>query len=60
MSDQGIRPLLDKITAIQNYPLPTTLNKLRQFLVTIQYYNRFIPTAAVSLAPLNEMQRGRV
>ena len=60
VSSEGIKPLPDKIDAIQNYPLPTTAKQLRRYLGMIQYYNRFIPKAADFLAPLNDMLRGNV
>ena len=60
VSSEGIKPLPDKIDAIQNYFLPTTVKQLRRYLGMIQYYNRFIPKAADFLAPSNDMLRGNV
>ena len=60
VSSHGIKPLPDKIEAIQKYPLPTTVKQLRRYLGMIQYYNRFVPQAAKYLAPLNEFMRGGV
>ena len=60
VSSEGIKPLPDKIDAIQNYPIPTTVKQLRRYLGMIRYYNRFIPKAADFLAPLNDMLRGNV
>ena len=54
----GIKPLPDKVKAIQKYPLPSNVKQLRRFLGMIQFYNRFIPKAAQYLAPLNDMLRG--
>ena len=57
ISHDGIKPLPDKVEAIQKYPLPSNVKQLRRFLGMIQFYNRFIPKAAHYLAPLNDMLR---
>ena len=51
----GIRPLPEKIEALQQFPLPTTKRKLRQYLGLINFYHRFIPHCAQLLHPLNDM-----
>ena len=58
ISHDGIKPLPDKVEAIQKYPLPSHVKQLRRFLGMIQFYNRFIPNAAHYLGPLNDMLRG--
>ena len=58
ISHDGIKPLPDKVEAIQKYPLPNNVKQLRHFLGMIQFYNHFIPQAARYLAPLNGMLRG--
>ena len=49
----GVRPLPERVTAIKNFPLPTTQSQLRRFLGMIAYYHRFIPQAAALLQPLH-------
>ena len=54
----GLRPLPQKVSAIQDFPQPTTARKLREFLGVVNYYHRFIPGAADILRPLNDMLTG--
>ena len=51
----GIRPLDDKVSAIQNFPQPSTLRGLREFLGMVNFYHRFIPNCAKILQPLNRL-----
>ena len=52
---QGIRPLEDKVAAIRDFPMPTSLRKLHEFLGLINFYHRFIPNCASILGPLNDL-----
>lgn len=54
----GIRPLPDKVQALQDYPVPTTVRELRRFLGMYNFYRRFIPGAAKVQAPLNILLSG--
>lgn len=58
ISQQGTRPLDDKIKAIQEFPPPQTVNGLRRFLGMLNFYRRFIPHAASDQAPLHGMLSG--
>ena len=60
LSADGILPLPDKISAIKNFPQPTTIKELRRFLGLIAYQRRFIKNAAFILDPLNFFLKGRV
>ena len=51
----GIRPMTDKIEAIQNMPLPQDQKQLRSFLGMVNYYDRFLPGLATKCAPLHEL-----
>ncbi|KFD66404.1 hypothetical protein M514_05795 [Trichuris suis] len=55
LSAEGIRPLQDKVEAIQRFPTPSNMKELRRFLGYINFYRRFIPNAAVLLAPLERL-----
>ncbi|KFD65158.1 hypothetical protein M514_11382 [Trichuris suis] len=55
ISPQGIRPLGSKVVAIREFPQPTTVQELRQFLGCVNFYRRFIPRAAVLLSPLERL-----
>ena len=52
---QGIQPLPDKVQAIQQFPHPTTQQKLREFLGLINFYHQFIPHCADILRPLHSL-----
>ena len=54
----GIRPLEEKVDAVRQFPQPTSLKKLRQFLGLVNFYHRFIPGCARILQPLNAMLTG--
>lgn len=53
ISANGIQPVKSKIDTINKFPLPTTQQKLREFLGLINFYHRFIPNCATTLKPIN-------
>ena len=55
LNSQGVRPLEDKVKAIQDFPQPTTQRKLREFLGLINFYHRFLPHCADTLTPLHTL-----
>ena len=55
IDEQGITPVPEKVTAIQNFPQPTSLRQLRRFLGLVNYYRRFIPGCSRILTPLSNM-----
>lgn len=59
---EGTKPSPEKIEAIKNFPRPTTVKQLRQFLEMIIFYRRFIPGvvpgAAQHQATLNDALKG--
>lgn len=57
VSGDGITPLPQKEEAIKDYPQPTTVRKLWEFLGMVTFYHRFLPHLADTLAPLNELNR---
>lgn len=60
ISETGTKPLDDKVQAISDFPVPKTVRELRRFLGMINFYRRFIPTAAQIQAPLNALLTGSV
>ena len=52
---EGEAPLESTVTAIQNFPRPSKMKRLRRFLDMLNYYRRFILAAAATLRPLNRM-----
>lgn len=54
ISKDGIKPNPDKISAIQNYPLPKTATEIKRFLGLLGYYRKFIPDFARLAKPLTQ------
>ena len=57
ISKQGIGPYPDKVVKVQNFPVPTDVHKLRQFLGLASYYRRFIQNFAAISSPLNTLTK---
>lgn len=60
ISEKGTKPLVSKVEAIANFPVPKTVRELRRFLGMINFYRRFLPNAAQIQAPLNALLVGSV
>ncbi|KRX61620.1 Transposon Ty3-I Gag-Pol polyprotein [Trichinella sp. T9] len=50
---KGIRPLPDKVQAVKAYPASKTRRELRRFLGMVNFYRRFLPHNATTLALLD-------
>lgn len=48
----GIVPLPQKVEAISNFPAPTSVKSLQEFVGMVNFYHRFIPNAAALMQPL--------
>ncbi|GBO12659.1 hypothetical protein AVEN_29919-1 [Araneus ventricosus] len=48
LTSGGIIPLSEKVSAITNFPKPSSLKELRRFLTLINFYRSFLPNAAGS------------
>ena len=55
VSKKGVAPLEDKVTAIREFSCPRTMKGLRRFLGMVNFYRRFIPGVAKTLAPLHSL-----
>ncbi|CAB3383772.1 Hypothetical predicted protein [Cloeon dipterum] len=55
VDSKGITPLPERVATIQEFPLPMTADKLARFLGMLNYYRRFVPKYAATLAPLNAL-----
>ena len=45
----------EKVTAIQNFPLPSTRKQLHEFLGLVNFYHRFVKNCAAIVQPLNKL-----
>jgi len=60
VSAAGVEPLADRVQAVRQFPRPTTVKELQGFLGAVNFYRRFIPSAAQLLLPLTvELKGGR-
>ncbi len=55
----GCTPLPDKVVAIAQFPQPTSIKKLQEFVGMVNFYRRFIPSAARIMIPLFEALKGK-
>ena len=53
----NIRPDPKKIEAMSNYPIPSNVKKVKQFLGLVGYYRRFIKNFAKIAMPLSKLLR---
>lgn len=60
ISSKGTKPLDSKVEAIKLFPPPYNVRQLRRFLGMVNFYRRFIPSAAELQAPLNALLTGAV
>ncbi|MBM6549273.1 reverse transcriptase domain-containing protein, partial [Streptococcus dysgalactiae] len=58
ISAEGIHPKSNKVSAIRDYPVPSTYRQLRQFAGLVNFYRRFIPQCAHKMQPLTDLLRG--
>lgn len=54
ISNDGIKPNPDKISAIKKFPLPKTSTEIKRFLGLLGYYRKFIPEFARVTKPLTQ------
>lgn len=55
ISKDGIKPSLDRINAIAEFPQPTSLKHVQRFVGMVNYYHRFFPNLADKLASIYEI-----
>lgn len=56
----GLRPLLNKVEALQKAPAPRNVTELKAYLGLLNYYHRFLPNLSTLLAPLHNLLRKSV
>ena len=57
ITTQGIQPNKDQVIAVQDYPVPTSVKEVRQFIGLVSYYRRFIKGFAKVAEPLHSLTR---
>ena len=57
VSENGIRPNPERISAIREIPPPKNVRQLRRFLGIGQYQARFLVNFAIEVQPLRELLR---
>ena len=55
VSKEGVSTDPDKITAVTEWPQPTTVTEVRSFFGFVSYYRRFIPNFSKVAKPLNKL-----
>ena len=55
VSSQGVAPDPDKISKVRDFPVPTDVTKVRQFLGLASYYRRFVKQFAAIADPLHRL-----
>ena len=59
VDDKGVRPLPEKVQAITAYPKPKSVKEMQTYLGMINFYHRFLPSAASVLRPLYASVSGK-
>lgn len=54
----GLRTDPEKVSAILNYPRPSTYTELKRFIGLASWYRRFVENFAIVAAPLHDMTKG--
>src|SRR5215469_1090117 len=55
ISASGMKPLSTNLQGIQDFPIPTTVRKVRQFLGMVNFYRRHIPNCSQIAKPLSNL-----
>ena len=56
---KDIVPLPEKVRAIRDFPRPSTVKGIQEFLVMIHFYHRFVPHVAEIFVPMHAALAGR-
>lgn len=58
VDSHGLRTDPEKVSAILNYPRPTTYTELKRFIGLASWYRRFVANFAIVAAPLHDLTKG--
>ena len=59
VSRHGVKPPPNKIAAIRVFPNPETIKGLQEFIWMVNFYHRFLPSAAKVMQPLYNALTGK-
>lgn len=57
ISEQGIRPGVHKIEAVQKFPVPKNVHEVRQFVGLASYFRRFVKDFSIIARPLTVLTK---
>ena len=57
VGSREVKPELDKVKAVREFPRPVTKKDMHSFLGQTGYYRKFIPSYASIAAPLPDLTR---
>ena len=60
LTGKGIRPVPEKLVAIQNMPAPTTVKEVQCFMGLMNYYRKFVPHYSSFARPILELVKDDV
>ena len=58
MTAGGVAPLPDQISAVADFPQPTSIKELQAFLGAVNFYRQFILATSKILLPLTVVLKG--
>ena len=56
---RGVMPLPSRVSTIHNFPRPSSVKALQEFVGMMNFYHRFIPSASRIMRPLFAATRGK-
>ena len=59
ISSSGVSPLPERVEVIMKIQQPTTIKELQEFVGMVNFYRRFLPSAAKTMLPLFEALTGK-
>lgn len=59
VDQNGLRTDPDKVSAISQFPLPSTVTEIKRFLGMCSWYRRFVPGFATLSAPISDLIKGK-
>lgn len=55
----GLRVDPEKVSAVMNFPVPTTVKAVRRFVGLVSWYRRFVPGFSAKVVPLTHLTKKR-